>query len=257
MTHAICAQVPVIPDSPRVAQSNVFTAQATFHGIDSPISCQLACDTVARSASATSQPPSARGVTMTHSPFASRVPCCGASSAAAAALGCNNTRFLRGHFFEIRYTSRCAGPIAMTTREYWARQTVLVVDNFSPLVLDTWMLTYSHASNVLEAPPGYDPGSRVFLWSTNLLGQFQCQFSVASATGPVCMIQFTPDPDQKIPAQFELHFSLPNSHASAITWRIINTFSHVVTFRIRLSRGCAGQIPMTKREQWLCKPSSS
>ncbi len=69
----------------------------------------------------------------------------------------------------------------------------------------------------------YDPGSRVFLWSTNLLGNFQCQFSVAPTTGPVCVMQFTPDAGQKIPSQFEVYFTLPHAHASAISWQIVNT----------------------------------
>ncbi len=45
-------QVPVIPNNPSVVYSDDISAQVHFHGIDSALNCQWACDSVVRSASA-------------------------------------------------------------------------------------------------------------------------------------------------------------------------------------------------------------
>lgn len=89
-------------------------------------------------------------------------------------------------------------------------------------------------------------GSRSFLWSEGLPGTFQCAQTTAASTATApppraasfvpfspppaltppssCVIRFTPSSfvrqQQRLPATFAVHMSLPSARAAAISWRV-------------------------------------
>jgi hypothetical protein len=70
--------------------------------------------------------------------------------------------------------------------------------------------------------------SRVYVWTEGLYGSFQCSsFPATAIEPPSCKVRFKPDPGP-FPTTFNVHFSLPETRAAAINWRV-----HTQTFRGR------------------------